>query len=89
MTFNQWIETQTLNQNSKDWARLAWYAAVANVNALPHRVMFDAGVEQGTKAAIHQIIYICDDLIASGYDDEVGMLKFAKTKIREKFGLEI
>lgn len=41
------------------------------------------------KQTAHKIIYICDDLIGSGYDDEVGMLEYTKTKIKETFKLEI
>ena len=40
------------------------------------------------KQTAHKIIYICDDLIGSGHDD-VGILEYTKTKIRETFKLEI
>ena len=51
------------------------------------RAIHTHGRRQGeAEAKVHTanaIIYICDDLISSGYDDEVGMLDYAKAKIKE------
>ena len=43
------------------------------------RAIYDAGC----KETANQIIFIADDLIESGYDDEIGMLTHMKDNIRD------
>ena len=46
MTFDKWIETQTLNQNAKDWARLAWDTALLNAKLLPKDIRTQSLIDE-------------------------------------------
>ena len=48
MTFDYWFDHETsLPGHKRPLAKLAWDAAVSNIQALPQRAMFDEGIAVG------------------------------------------
>lgn len=94
MTFQKWwadpntgMPFPATGADLQEWCRQAFMAGADAVKSLPHRAMFDAGVDAGKGMAAKDCIEIADGYHRS---DPVHFIACAiADTIRKKFGLEI